>query len=385
MDSLECKVGEESIDSENLSGRERNTWTDWIPGLRSRGELTDAEREQMERLAFSYGRSAESYDVMISSGSCLWTPDGNGVLSVLSQGKYWHIPGGILAPPEDRTRIVEQLKNVARENRVTILLFCVGPEEVGMFHDAGYEVSKIGEEPVLDLGRIDWKGKEFDWIRRQTSYCRRHGLEVVELVDPAERTAVADELMGVLHEDLQGRTYTHPMRLLEGEFDPHRLYRRRLFLARIRETHRIAGFLACSPMEAGCAWAFETYRKRKDAPRGTMPFLFREVIDRMQAEGIRTISLCLVPGKGVERDPSPSSYWLVRWGLRTWYSRLNFLFNSVGQNHFKSRFRPRYQDRYACITPRSSPISVLSFLSVSGGLTPHIGNTLRNLAKSMRS
>lgn len=349
--------------------------------LRCRSTLNPEDRVRLERFAFEHATSAESYDIVISDGSYLQTPCKNGVLSVLPHGRFWHASGSLMAPKEFKPEMVRWLKEVSETQKKTLAVYSVSADEAPLFVDAGFEVSKFGEEPVLDLGRISWRGREFEWVRRQTNFCLRSALEVVEIAAEAERRALSDELTEIMFEDLKPRTYPKPLRLLEGQFDPLQLFRRRLFVARSQTTGRIEGFLACSPMLNGNAWAFETYRKRADAPRGTTPFLFRDVIDRLQAEGVRNVSLCLVPGRGVDGNANPRSQKMVRLAMSLWYKRLNFLFNTKGQDYFKSRFRPRYVNRYICVTPNTTVRSIFSFLVATGGIKPHIGNLIRNLWK----
>lgn len=361
---------------------------DWSPGLAApicRSKLTEAERLLLDDHAYRYGTAPESYDILISEGSLLRTPCQQGIISVLPHLNYWHCPGGILAPDELKPGIIDWLSKVARARRLTIALYSIGPDEVDLFHKAGWEINKVGEEPVLDLKQLTWQGKDFEWVRRQSNFCKRAGIEILEIRDDAEKHRLADELVSILHEDLAGRTFPKPLRLLEGEFDPYALYRRRLFLARSSESGRIEGFLACSPMLNGSIWAFETYRKRKDAPRGVIPYLFREVADRLKQEGVDQVSLCLVPGKGISPKTSPGGYWLATWSLSLWYKRMNFLFNSQGQNYFKSRFRPRFIDRYICVTPHSSLLSISSFLYTTGAYSPNLVNTFRNLWNSWKN
>ncbi|MCA8999822.1 MAG: DUF2156 domain-containing protein [Planctomycetaceae bacterium] len=347
--------------------------------IRCRSQLTECDRSHIDQLAYKWGTAPESYDIVISEGSFLETPGRDAVLSVLPNGRYWHMPGGILAPDELKPAIVSWLKEIAERQKRTVAVYSVGDEEVSLFREAGYEVNKFGEEPYLPLGDLTWKGKDYEWIRRQTNYCRRQGLEVSESLDPDSHREMGDELVEILNEDLRRRTYARPLKLLVGDFDPHALHRRRLFVARSQETGRLEGFLACSPMKNGTAWSFETFRKRSDSPRGTMAFLFREVVDQLQAEGVQEVSLCLVPGKGVNRETAPEAHWLVRSSLDLWYTRLNFLFNTRGQNYFKSRFRPQFRNRYVCVTPKSTCVSILSFLNTVGAFTPHLGNIARNL------
>ena len=338
------------------------------------------EQVRIEEFAYAFGHAPESYGLASSTATILRTPGGEAYLNVYVDRSFWHIPGSIVGDEDQKPATVRWLKRMAREQRRTVAVYSVTAEEAPLFRDAGFAVNKFGEEPVIDLADVDWRGKSFEWVRRQSNFCRRQGLRVTEVISPDEQLAVADELNEVFFDDLQDRVYSNALHLLEGRFEPHALRRRRLFIARRSDANRIEGFLAASPIESGTSWAFETYRKRRDATRGTIPFLFREVIDRLKSDRVRRVSLCLVPGKGVEQDRRPCADARVRWMLGLWYGRLNVLFSAAGQNYFKSRFRPRYQDRYLCVYPRNSWRSIVSFVKTSGALRINTRNLLRKLA-----
>ena len=352
--------------------------------LTVRSSLSPQERTQLEGAAYTYGSTPETYDVACSNGSLLRTPCGNGYANIHPDGRFWHIPGGMIAQHDLKLRMIQWLKDISLTQRRTIAVYSVGSEDVAQYREAGFVINKFGEEPVIDLGQLNWQGGSFEWVRRQTNYCKRAGLEVAEVSDSDAQRDLSRELDEIHADDLSDRVYSQPLKLLEGEFDSNVLLRRRLFVARHRETNRIEGFMAASPMEAGRAWSFETYRKRRTAPRGTMPFLFREVIDRMQSEGIQRVSLCLVPGKGVKQDRTVHSDAKLQWILSLWYSHLNIIFNTAGQDFFKSRFRPRYIDRYLCVAPHNSLFSAVSFLKTSGAIRPNIRNFLRRLIRGQK-
>lgn len=350
-----------------------------------RDELTDEQKRKIERLAFQFGEAPESYDIVVSESHVLFTPCGGGAISVLPDRKYWHVPGGILAPEELKPKVCKWLKEVSAAHKKTILMYSLNPRLMPLFREVGWEVNMLGIEPIMELGDVDWKGSKLSWVRRQTSYCKRQGLEVVEITDLDEQTAIASELIEILMEDLAGRTFPKPLRLLEGEFDPHRLERRRLFVARHAETKAICGFLASNPLLGGTEWAFETYRKRDDAPRGTIAFLFREVIDQLQSEGAKRVTLCLVPGKHANDPELMEGPKLVRFVMSSWYNHLSFMFNIRGQDYFKQRFRPTDQPRYTCVSTVSSPGTLFSFLKTTGATFPHPWNLTKNIWHAIRS
>jgi phosphatidylglycerol lysyltransferase len=344
-----------------------------------RDQLTDDQLQKIEQLAFKYGRGPESYDIFVSESHVLFTPCGTGAISIYPDKKFWHVPGGMLAPEDLKLRIIHWLQAFSQSSGTVVLMHAMHGDMMQVFEENGWEVNLIGIEPTLELGAVDWKGSKLSWVRRQTSYCERHGLEVVEIVDQAERETLAEELIEILMEDLAGRAFPKPLRVLEGEFDPYRMKRRRLFIARKSDDNSIEGFLACTPMQNGTQWAFETYRKRDIATRGAMAFLFRKVIDILQADGAKKVSLCLVPGKHVNDPQFAKGPKLVRRLMSLWYDHLAFLFNVKGQDHFKQRFRPQEELRYTFVTTQSTHASLFSFLKTTGATTPNLWNVTKNI------
>jgi len=361
---------------------------DSIVDLRHRSALSDSERLAVEQLAFDHGTSADSYFATEPDGHVLLSACQTVAASVMKNLRYWHVPGGILTAKEHRPGAVSWIKELAKAHKVTIAVYNVSPEDVPLFEQEKFEINKFGEEPVLDLGNITWKGKDFEWVRRQRNYCERQGVVCREVLPDAEHPeqweAIQKELWGILRADLKGRPYPRPLRVLEGQFEPHNLHRRRLFVAESIEAGRIEAFTVCNPMQGGKGWAFENYRRRPDAVRGVIPYLMQSTINRVQEEGANRISFCLVPGKNVAEQEVGKSNWLVRRALNMWYYNLNALFNAQGQDYFKQRFRPRFVERYICVTPSSSLRSVTSFVYITGGFTPSPLNTLKSVYHQIR-
>ena len=104
-------------------------WSAGTARLQCRSELLPEDRIRMERMAYSYGTAAESYDIVISQGSLLTVPSGQGMLSVLPNGRYWHMPGGLLVPEELKPHCVNWLKQVSHEHNKTVAVYSVGDDD----------------------------------------------------------------------------------------------------------------------------------------------------------------------------------------------------------------------------------------------------------------
>ena len=354
--------------------------------LRARSTLSAVEREQLERLAFNYGEAAESYLIVEPDGEVLTLPDGAGACAIVRPPglRHLHVPGGMLAP--DDAGKLELLRGLVRQlgpNCLSINVYSILDKDLPLLEQAGYQINKFGEEPVLDLGAIDWKGKPFEWIRRQANYCERHGVTCSEVrrdqLAPAAWEQLKAELHQVLREDLQHRPYPHELQLLEGRLFPDLLGRRRLFIARREGQPGLEAFLICNPLRAGREWAFESYRRSREATRGVMAYLMKTTIDRLQSEGVEQVDFCVIPGRNTRTKSHPSESWKVQRAVDFWYRRLDFLMGIQGQEYFKSRFRPRMVNRYVCAAPQATVWSILSFVRTTGAFSP----SYWNVAKAM--
>jgi phosphatidylglycerol lysyltransferase len=101
----------------------------------------------------------------------------------------------------------------------------------------------------------------------------------------------------------------------------------------------------------------------------------------MKAEGIESVSLCLIPGLGCE-EGMPGDSALIRRALCFGKQHLNFVFDFAGLYHFKSRFRPRYESRYVCARPGLTAGTAIAFFRMSGVLSFDIKKVVKLFARN---
>jgi phosphatidylglycerol lysyltransferase len=340
---------------------------------RSPGSLHSSNRWlRAERQAFAHGSVYDSYFATESGWKRFWSLDRSGVVSYRRLGRYVKVIGGLLARDEDKPQLLREFVAFARSHRLLVTFFNVTEEDALLFREAGFQVTKWGEEPYVDLQSCNWSGKQFEWVRRQTNYCRRAGISIVEHcreeMDDATWSSLIRDLRAVSDEHLATKSHAGTIRLLEGQLDENGWGRRRLFVAYSSDSpKRIEGFLIALPSRNGMHWSFEMYRHRRDAVRGVVPHLFHTAMIRMKAEGIEAVSLCLVPAVGCE-SPLKGDSAMIRHALTIGLKYLNFLFDFAGIYHFKSRFRPRYEGRYICALPKTNLLTGLALVRMSGML-----------------
>jgi phosphatidylglycerol lysyltransferase len=325
---------------------------------------------KLEAFAYDFGRSYDSYLVIEQSYEYLWNADESGVVAFNRCGQTLFVVGGLLAAEAHKEQLLAGLVAYASINKLTVAVFNLGEAELPSFRRQGWQLNKFGEDAIVSLRMNSWQGKDYAWVRRQENYLQRQGMGLSEV---RRETMTSDEWQALMTELMAmnavclGMRPQRPQKLtFEGWFDPDQLGRKRIFIARDAQgLGSLEGFLLCNPYQGGREWAIEIYRSRPKGRRGVVPFMMLQALRQFQAEGIRQVSLCLVPAINVEK-PLPNDSWLVRSLLVTWCRFGGFLFNVRGLYHFKGRFRPNFEPRYVGIYPKATWRVVIDFLGVSG-------------------
>jgi phosphatidylglycerol lysyltransferase len=321
-----------------------------------------------EQYALRFGRAYDAYLVTEPGWEHFWSAGRQGLIAVARQGRYLFSSGGLLAPAAHQEELLRQLVEHAASQGYTLTFFNICEDQLPLFRKYGFQATKWGEEAVVDLPQCTWSGKSYEWVRRQTNFCRRRGLEFRECCpgdfSGAQWARLTAELAHVSSMFLAGKPQSREMRFLQGSFDPRRLGRKRVFIAQNCDNGRIEGFVACNPC-GNRTWVMETCRQRPDAVRGATAFIMHQAMQQFKAEGVLRVSLCLLPGLRC-RQSHPGDSAMVRWGLAIGTGRFCPAFDTAGPYHFKSRFRPHFESRYLCARPRMTLGTAVAFIRLLG-------------------
>ena len=292
-----------------------------------------SDADDLEQYAFQYGRAYDAYLVTEPGWECFWSQGHRGVVALVRKGKYLFASGGLLAPPEHKRDLLAELVHHAAGLNAVLTFFNIADDDLPLLREFGFQVTKWGEEALVDLTSCTWTGKHYEWVRRQSNFCVRHGLIVSECrrecMSPAEWSGLTTELAEVSATFLAAKPQAGEIRFLQGRFDPLCQGRKRVFVARAEGGKGcVEGFLACNPCLGGTAWTMETYQQRTTAVRGTIPFMFHQAMRILQREGVRQASLCLIPGLRC-RAPLPGDSALVRRGMVAGTQHFNLLFDTA--------------------------------------------------------
>ena len=235
----------------------------------SHEELQDHERQLLETLAFQHGETYDSY-LLLEESRQYFVSSTSGVVGFETWRNHLYVVGGLLAPTAEKPRLLRQFLAFARSNGLSPHFFNILRTDRDLFRHHGLLVSKIGEEPVVDLRATDWGGKAYAWVRRQENFCKRAGVVSKEVrldaIPEVERRVYISKLNQLSEEHVAATAFGRELSLTVGKANFERMHRRRLFVAESSGTP--VAFVIANPAYAGEMWSIETYRRGTDAPRG---------------------------------------------------------------------------------------------------------------------
>ncbi|WP_373651627.1 MULTISPECIES: bifunctional lysylphosphatidylglycerol flippase/synthetase MprF [unclassified Schlesneria] len=335
------------------------------------GPETLVAASPLMQFVYEHGHQPDSYLATAPGRETFWSSNRDGVVSYKRYGRNVLISGGLIAAPEDRPKLLREFLEFTNSRHWRASFFCIPEEDLPVFRAQGYIANKIGEDAVINLRTVTFAGKSFEWVRRQTNYCIRHGVTVEE-IRPQELsqhawTEILGELDEVCRDTMKMKPQVSELTFFDGSLGAHKLGFRRLFVARTEQADgsRIEGYVVCNPMNGGESWSTEIYRHRADCVRGTVPYLFHQIALRMQTEGVQELNLCIALARNCE-DPIPGDKPFLRNSLTYFRNHFSVLFDLDGIDHFKSRFRPNYSNSYVCTAPGISPANIFATIRACG-------------------
>lgn len=325
----------------------------------------------LKEFVYTFGHQSDSYLATAPGRELFWSTDHGGLISYMRVGRHVLVSGGLIAPLSERPRLLMQFLKFVESRRWRATFFCIPEVDLPLFRKAGYRINKLGEEAIIDLENVTFAGKNCEWVRRQSNYCKRHGVWIEELrpfdFTQIEWAGILSELGEVCRAGMQEKAQCSELSFFDGTLSEHELGYRRLFVARTQNNGngRIEGYVVCNPMIGGRFWATEIYRRRHDAVRGVVPFLIHQIVLQLKREGVEQLMLCIIPGRNCEQV-LPGDKALIRHSLAFFRDHLSMLFNLKGIDHFKSRFRPEYKNSYLCSPSKPSVGAIVATVRAFG-------------------
>ncbi|WP_436701250.1 bifunctional lysylphosphatidylglycerol flippase/synthetase MprF [Nocardioides sp. BYT-33-1] len=203
---------------------------------------------------------------------------------------------------------------------------------------------QVGEDTLLDLPELEFRGKRWQDIRTARNRAARDGIrfELVVLAD-ADPRVVAQ--VRAISDGWLRRQRTPELGFTLGGVDHAMDPRVRVALALDAED-RVHGFLSWLPVHGGegrvDGWTLDLMRRPDDGFRPVIEFLIAESCLAFRTEGARVVSLSAAP---LARSTGEPEGWLQR-GLERSARLLEPLYGFASLHAFKAKFSPRCEALY---------------------------------------
>jgi lysylphosphatidylglycerol synthetase-like protein (DUF2156 family) len=245
-------------------------------------------------------------------------------------------------------------------------VFGASAAETKIYAERGLQLLHIGEEAILDLGHLDFKGKQWQNMRTALNRARREGIEF-RIFKGGQVPVELTEQMEELEQEWQRRQELPPLEFTLGRQEDVHDPAVEVAVA-VDASGRLHGYVDWLPIPAERGWVIDLMRRRTDAMSGTMEFLIGMSLLAFQERGDRIASLAAAPLADLDRSDDRS---LVPRVLGVIFNNFKSFYDFNSLFNFKDRFDPRWRPLYlAYQDPLDLPTIALAILRA---LFPRLG------------
>jgi phosphatidylglycerol lysyltransferase len=310
----------------------------------------DPERERLRELVARCGHNPVCYLALSGPTSYFWSGD-DGCVAYAVRGRSAIALGDPIACGD---RVAPAA--------AAFLAFCDRQDWTGSFYqveaaqpysEMGLTMVPIGSDAVVPVRGFSLSGKERAGLRYAVRHCERLGIRFTLL--PASRAwASFGAEMTEVSRSWLGRGKGPEMGFSLGTLATLRDDAITVGLAHSAEG-RLEAFVSWLPVPARQGWTLDLMRRRPDGPRGVMETLITRSIEEAASRGLLEVSLGLAP----LAITSAESDRITDRVLRRTYEHLDRFRRSRSLRHFKSKFAPRWEERYLAVPDATALPEVL--------------------------
>jgi phosphatidylglycerol lysyltransferase len=307
--------------------------------------------------------SADANLVRMGDKSIMFSEKGDAFIMYGRQGRSWIALFDPIGDHHAVQELVWRFVEAARAADCRAVFYQISPALLSHCADAGLRAFKLGELAVADLRAFEMKGGKWANLRQTASRAQRDGLEFA-IIKSADVRAVMDDLAAVSNAWLEHHNAKEKGFSL-GAFDPDYVASQPVGV--LKKDGKIVAFANILVTGTKSEASIDLMRFSREAPKGSMDFLFVQIMEHLRAEGYKQFNLGMAPFSGMsKREVAP--VWDRIGG--TVFEHGERFYNFKGLRAFKSKFHPQWQPRYFAVSGGGNPMIALmdaTFL-IAGGL-----------------
>ncbi len=273
-----------------------------------------------------------------------FTPGRNAGLAYKAVAGMALVVGDPAGKPRDFADLLARFEEFCRLNDWQPALIHTDKTNLGLYRRLGFELQKIGEEAIVDIGHFVknvMSSKDFRHIANKFS---RQNYQV-QMLAPPHSPAVLKRLREVSNDWLQapGRAERG---FMMGYFSDDYMQQCPVMAAR-DETGAIQAFVNQVPNFNPAEANFDFLRHTSSSPGNINDYLMIEFISHLHAEGTERLNMGLAPLAGLEAKASGAKdRGAIDALMSLVYVTGNRFYSFKGLKRFKSKYEPQWEDRY---------------------------------------
>jgi phosphatidylglycerol lysyltransferase len=309
--------------------------------LEYRFRTAPAEREHARTILEAYGNSSEdAFKLWPEDKSYFFSDTGDAFVAYRVGRGVALVLGEPVGPKAGWARLLKQFRTYCHLHDWDVALIYVPKTRLKLLEGAGFKALKIGEDAIVETAHFERTvayNKHFRAIRNKFARLDYK----FEVSDPPQSPGTLGQLGRVTRSWLSGEGRSERGFGL-GYHDAGYLGRNRLYLVK-DGAGRLVAFANAIRSYNPDQETVDLMRHMSETETGAMDYLIMNIIHSLHDRGVAEFSLGLAPMTGVGTGPEVSTEervvgYLSRLGLGQ--------FSYEGLRRFKSKFEPRWEDRY---------------------------------------
>jgi len=327
-----------------------------------RQPATRPEHARASEIVESHGRSSLASVALLPDKSYFFSSGGSAIAFVARSGIGLAL-GDPIGPESDAADAIAEFQEHCSKHDWRPSFYQTLPDYLDHYKAAGLSTLCIGHEGVVDLSKFTLEGSEVKQLRTSISKLTKLGYEPVVLEPPIDDLTI--EELRLVSNDWLAMMNGSEKKFSLGWFDEDYIRACKVMLVRSVEDGHIAAFTNFVSEYQLNECTIDLMRRAKDAPSGTMDFLFVSLFNWAKSKGFDTFNLGLSPLAGVgekSKDPTAEK------ALNFIYQHVNQFYSFRGLHDFKEKFGPSWSPRYLIYSgPASLAATAYAIVSADAG------------------
>ncbi|WP_082700003.1 bifunctional lysylphosphatidylglycerol flippase/synthetase MprF [Novosphingobium barchaimii] len=255
------------------------------------------------------------------------------------KGSSWVVMGDPVGAEQSWGELLWAIRDLSHRQQGRLMLYEVSPAALDLAIGMGLQIVKYGEEAIVDLPAFELGTPQLRSVRKSERVAAKAGA-TLRVVPAGAVPVILDELEAISAEWMAAKGHREKGFSL-GSFE--REYLCNFDVALVMVEGRIVAFANLWLTRDKAEASVDLMRHRADAPRGTMDFLFANLLVWAKARGYRRFTLGQVPLSGIDgRHLAPA--WAKAAALVFRHGESFYGFR--GLRGYKEKFAPRWEPRY---------------------------------------